>query len=340
MMQRLAGLPTGQRLMIFGFIAVGGLALLIGVTVLLSLLTVNTSPRSVAVPIAEGVTVTEYAALPGDDAYPAALVAAPDGTVYTASYSSGEVFIISANGTVSPIPNTRDTFGSVAGLVYDDDTQTLMVLDRTAGTDSTVSGATFYRLSPDGQIELTSRLTRERGTLAFNGLARDAQGYLYSADLLGAVWRFDPDGGNAAKWWEAPRTAGADAPVITDVAYDPTADALYASDSRGNTLYRLDPQSGAGDLIYQFTGTQNPPGLAGLTIGADGTLYVTALDEKALMTLREGQLVYLAGLFRGPWDAAILPDGRVLVSNIDSRALATPGVSPQLPFGIDVVALP
>lgn len=340
-MKRLLALPRGQRLLVFSFIALGTLALLIGVTLLLALLTVNNVPRSVAQPIAEGVQVTEYAVIPGDDAYPAPLVVAPDGTVYTASYSSGEVYVVAPGATeATVIPGSADSFASVAGLVYDEADGSLIVLDRVTGNAAS-SGGVLYRLRPsDGSAVLMGRLDEAAETVALNGLARDAEGYLYAADLLGAVWRFNPDGTGGGKWWEAPRISGSDVPVVTDVAFDPASGFLYATDSRLNAVYRIDIAAAASTDFYRFNGEVNPPGLAGITVSADGLVYVTAIDEKALMVVRDGQLEYLAGFFRGPWDAAVLPDGRIVVSNIDSRALATPGLSPQLPFALDVVTLP
>ncbi|NOG51910.1 MAG: hypothetical protein HND48_22605 [Chloroflexi bacterium] len=70
----------------------------------------------------------------------------------------------------------------------------------------------------------------------------------------------------------------------------------------------------------------------------DGRIVVTALDQKGLVLLRgDGPYVgappsYVAGNFRGPSDVAALPDGRVVVANFDSLALAQPGVYPQAPL--------
>lgn len=336
-MKRLMSLPRGQRLLVFSFIVIGTLALLVAVTILLMLLTVNNEPRSVAQPIEEGVTVVQYAELNGNDAYPAALAVAPDGTAYTASYSTGEVFVMRGDETAQALPNTRETFGSVAGLLVTE--QGLVVLDRVIG-EAKSSGGVLWLVAPDGTISTLGRVSELEDSVAFNGLTRDADGYFYVADLLGSVWKFDPDGSNGAKWWEAPRENGQTAPVVSDVAYDATTNTLIVTDSEYDAVYRVDVGAASSERLYQFTGTQNAPGLLGVDVAPDGTLYLTAIDEKALMTLRDGELVYLAGFFRGPWDAAVLPDGRILVSNVDSRALATPGLSPQLPFGIDVVTVP
>lgn len=336
MLKRLLMLPRGQRLLVFSFIFIGSLALLIAVTVLLILLTVNNEPRSVAQPISEGVTVAEYATLPIDDGYPAALAVTADGLAYTASYATGEVFVLRDGEGVS-LPNTREMFGSVAGLLATE--EGLVVLDRVTGEENR-SGGSLWLIKADDSITLLGRVSEEAETVAFNGLTRDVAGAFYVADLLGAVWKFDSDGANGAKWWEAPRVDGQPIPVVSDVAYDVTTNTLLATDSENNAIYRINVEAASSERVYQFTGTQNKPGLLGIDVAPDGTIYVTAIDEKALMTLREGELVYLAGFFRGPWDTVVLPDGRLLVSNVDSRALATPGLSPQLPFGVDVVTLP
>ena len=338
MMKSLTSLPRGQRLLIFSFMFIGILALMVAATVFLILLTVNNEPRSIAQPIAEGVTVVEYATLPDADAYPAALAVAPDGTAYTASYATGAVYMMSPAGSgVEVLPDSRETFGSVAGLLVTD--EGLIVLDRVTG-ETDRSGGVLWRVAPDGEITEIGRVSQPADGVAFNGLTRDSDGYFYAADLLGAVWKFDPDGDNGSKWWEAPQVGGQPIPVISDVAYDATNNTLLVTDSQGNTVYAVDVNAASSEVVYQFSGNANPPGLIGITSAPDGTIYLTALDEKALMTLRDGELVYLAGFFRGPWDAALLPDGRILVSNFDSRALATPGVSPQLPFGVDAVTLP
>ncbi len=337
-MQRLMTLPRGQRVLIFSFILIGTLALMVAVTVFLILLTVNREARSVAQPIADGVTVAEYATLPGTEAYPAALIVAPDGTTYTASYATGEVYVLPADGSeVTVLPNTRERFGSVAGLFASD--EGLIVLDRVTG-ETNRSGGVLWRIAPEGDISEIGRVSQAADSVAFNGLTRDADGDFYVADLLGGVWKFDPDGSNGAEWWEAPRAINQNIPVISDVAYDSVSNTLLATDSLSNTIYRLDVSAASSEVVYQFSRDDNPPGLVGITSAPDGTIYLTAIDEKALMTLRDGELVYLAGFFRGPWDVALLPDGRILVSNFDSRALATPGLSPQLPFGIDAVSLP
>ena len=58
------------------------LALLIG-AVLIAAMTwfvVGSAPRSIPVAVADGITVREFAPLPSDEAYPAALALAQDGT--------------------------------------------------------------------------------------------------------------------------------------------------------------------------------------------------------------------------------------------------------------------
>ena len=92
--------------------------------------------------------------------------------------------------------------------------------------------------------------------------------------------------------------------------------------------------------MFRSADERFPPGLDGITVGADGTIYVTALDQKGVARIspESTELAYIAGNFRGPSDLALLPDGRIVVANFDSAALVQPGIQPQLPFGLDVVA--
>jgi len=77
---------------------------------------IGSPPRAQAVAVASGVTVSEYVALPDDDAYPAALAIGVDGTVYTGSYQSGALWAISRESLLSEIPGSRERIGSVTGL--------------------------------------------------------------------------------------------------------------------------------------------------------------------------------------------------------------------------------
>ena len=87
-----------QRLLIFILIIGGGLALLVGATAALVFQAFNPSQRQQSVVLTDAITVSQFAALPDDDAYPAALAVAPDGTVYTGSFATGAVWAIDASG--------------------------------------------------------------------------------------------------------------------------------------------------------------------------------------------------------------------------------------------------
>ena len=64
---------------------------------------IGSAPRSQAVAIAEGITISEFAALPDEDAYPAALAIDVDWQLYTGSYQSGALWSISPAGDVREI---------------------------------------------------------------------------------------------------------------------------------------------------------------------------------------------------------------------------------------------
>ena len=82
------------------------------------------------------------------------------------------------------------------------------------------------------------------------------------------------------------------------------------------------------------------PDPRGTLIEPDGTIYVAALTQDGIVRLDGDSLTYIAGLFRGSSDVDYSPTANALfVTNFDSGALVVPGLSPRLPFTIDVVRL-
>ena len=96
---------------------------------------VGSAPRSQAVAERDGISVSEFAALPDEDAYPAALAIAADGTVYTGSYQTGALWAISPDGAISEIADSRARIGSITGLDLGPD-GALYILDRIAALES------------------------------------------------------------------------------------------------------------------------------------------------------------------------------------------------------------
>lgn len=350
MIRRLQQLPPGVRIVVFSFIVVGSILLLVGITVGLLMLSVNSTPRQTAISLRDDITVSEYAALPDNDAFPSTVTTGADGTVYAASYISGAVWRVTPDGTVAEIPNTRDTFVSVTGLTAHAG-GALLAIAFTGGDDGTWA---VHRIAPDGRISPFATITDEEGFVSPFDLTVDPDGRVYVVDRTRAeVWRWNADGSDGVLWFAFDTGPTSDsttftAPAPTGIAYDPVRDALLVADPDANTLVRIARADASAELVFHYAITGNatfPPGFDGLAVAPDGRIYATALDQKGVVTFAGSEpyvvedLVYIAGNFRGPSDLALLPDGRLVVTNFDSVSLVQPGVTPQLPFGLDVIEI-
>ncbi len=322
MLKRIQSLPRGQRVLIFVLLFGGGLMLIIAITLFLVLMSLNSAPRSVAESLQDGYTVREFAQLPDDDAYPAAVAVAPDGTVYTGSYDTGAVWSI-RDGEVIELDDTRESIGSVAAIEVSSD-GTVYVLDR-IDSNPRASGGRIWSID-DGVREWA---TIEDGFVSPDDLTLGPEGWLYAADRgRREIWRFD-ETGQGELWWTAPESA-----LLTGMTYDPTRDMILVVDAETDLLYGIGEVT---DLLYVYDGIDaEKPGLDGVAVAADGTIYLAALDQRAVGVVQDGVLTYIAGNFRGPSDLAY-HDGRIYVTNFDSRSLVLPGVEPQRPFALDVI---
>lgn len=335
MLQNIQRLPRGQRLVIFVLLMGGALMGLVAITGLLILFTLN-SAESTPVGLGEGVSVEDFAILPDDDAYPAA-VAVGDGVVYTGSYVSGALWAARADGTLIEIAGTRAAIGAVAGLAVAPD-GALYIVDQ-MDADPRTFGGSLWRLGPDGALVQLAGIDDERGFVLPDDVAVDAAGRVYVSDRgRGEVWRFDPDGGGAVAWWTPSPLTADQRPAPTGLAYDPVHGALVITDSNTDTLYRVRLADGATETLYTHGDRPNPPGFDGVTVAPDGTLYVAALGQQGVARLEGDELVYVAGLFRGPSDV-IYAEGRLFVTNFDSFSLVISAVQPRLPFTISMVTL-
>jgi sugar lactone lactonase YvrE len=331
MLGRIQQLGQGQRILIFVMLMVGGILLIAAITVFLILISINSTPRQQAVPLLDTVTVQQFAALPGEDAYPPAVAVAPDGTVYTGSYATGTLWAITADGTVREVPGSNDALASVTGLDVALD-GTLYVLTR-ASSDPRAAGGAVWRLSPAG--ELSEFASVPDGFIAPDDVTVDSEGRVYASDRgRREIWRWNADGSGGTAWWQPEEGV-----YPTGLAYDPANNAIIVTDFQQNTIHRIPVESGRAELIYRYPEATNLPSFDGVTVAPDGTLYVAALDQNGIVTFQEGEMVYIAGNFRGASDVAIAPDGRLYVTNFDSPSLVAPGIRPQLPFALDVVTV-
>ena len=338
MLQQLGRMQQRQRALIFVLLFVGGLMLIVAVTVFLIMWSLNTTPREMATAAVDTVTVAEFAQLPDDDAYPARVAVGDDGLVYTGSYASGALWTIGSAGTPDEFPDVRESVGSLTGLDVAPD-GTLYLLDRLTFNPRSAGGI-IWRVSPGGALSQVGTIPDETGFISPGDLALGADGGLYVTDRgRREVWRFAVDGSAAQLVWTVPGDDERAADVVpTGIAYDFSSDTLIVTDSEAGTIYRVDPASGQSSIVYRYTGQSNPPGFDGVTVAPDGTIYAAALAQRGVVRVDDGDIVYLALGFRGGSDVAY-HDGRLIVTNFDQRSLVLPGLDPQLPFALDVIEL-
>jgi sugar lactone lactonase YvrE len=350
-------LSLAQRRLVFFLVFGGGLALIVGVTVILAASALNSGQRQLSRALVDGVVVREFAALPDSDAYPAAVAVAPDGTVYTGSFGSGALFRITPDGAVSEIAGAREVIGAAFGLAVAPD-GALLVIDQ-IDTDPRSAGGALIR------VPLTSDGALAGEIDPFFALPADGQGYLSPHDVAVApdgaiyvsdsgrnqVFRFNADGSGGAVWWTPPSSSSRIA--VGGLAVDPVTESLLITEPEQNTIFRVRLADGSTDALYQHQpGQPNPPGFNGITVTPDGVVYAAALGQNGVAIVQPpdapsgdpnnpgSTLLYIAGLFRGASDVAFDPSrNRLFVTNFDQSALVIPLVQPQLPFAIDVIEL-
>jgi sugar lactone lactonase YvrE len=332
-----------QRRFLFLTFFIGGLLLLVLLFVLLSFNSLNSAARTQGQALVPEVSVRPFAALPGNDAFPAVVTVAPDGWIYTGSFASGAVWAISPDGAqVNEVAGTREGIGAVSALAFLPD-GTLLVLD-VRDTDPRSAGGRVVRVQ-DGIVSAYADLPDDRGFVAPNDMVVTPDGALYVSDSgRNEVWRFAPESATVADarvWWTPPRPADTPLPrsFITGLAYDPFREALIITDPETNIVYRASLADGATEVLYEHGGREFPPGFDGATVTPDGALYVAAFGQNGIARVEDGELAYIAGLFRGASDVDSDASGRLFVPNFDQSALIIPLVAPQLPFEIDMIEI-
>jgi sugar lactone lactonase YvrE len=344
MLRRIQSLPRGQRLLIYVLIFGGGVALMCAITFYIILLTINASPRVMAQALEAGITVREFAQLPGDDAYPASVTVDAVGTIYTASYMTGAVWLITPAGEISELPGTRDQFGAVAALAAGAD-GSLYVLDR-LDADYRAAGGTIWRIAPGGEIAEFGTIDDATGFISADDIAVDAEGFVYVSDRgRRQVWRFDT-AGSGAPWWTIDLDAGGtlenESYDPLGLAYDPSTASILIAVSELNRVYRVSLDGETSEVIYQLPEGEDSLILYGITAAPDGTVYAASYRSGSAngIVRIDGptQATYIANNFRGSSDVAY-GNGRLYVTNFDSTGLVLPGVDPKLPFALDVIEL-
>lgn len=337
MLQNILRLPRGQRLLIFALIFGGGLFVLVAVTVLLIRGSFTPTSRIQGQALGSDITVSQFAALPDDDAYPAALAVAADGRVYTGSYKTGKLWVITPQGEVSAVATTGEPLASITGLTAASDGG-LYIVDQT-DADPRTDGGSVKRMTADGTVTAFAQIADERGFISPDDVALDTSGHVYVSDRARAeVWRFDSDGSGGVMWWIPPTLEAVEHYAPTGLAYDASRNALVVTDGINDTIYRVPVDApDQSELLYWHKGRANPPGFDGLTVTPQGVIYVAALGQRGIARLDGETLTYIAGLFRGPSDVEYAAPDKLYVTNWDQFSLAVTASKPSLPFALDVI---
>lgn len=331
--------PSRRRAIALAIMLIIAAVAILGFSVSLLLSALRAGDRELARAILPGTTLREFAVLPDDDAYPAALASAPDGTLFSGSFASGVIWQIDARGRARELPGTREALYSISGLTVAKD-GTLYILDGAIGAGQGSTNPAIYTLSPAGELQRFASV--EEWQLP-DDIALDAAGNVYVSDWgADVVWRFTPNG-EGTIWWRPPINTVSSPIDPIGLAYDATRGALLISDPIGGRIYRVpvlseDPRA-ATETLYEHGEAPQPPGFDGLTATAEGEIYLAALGRNQLLRLRAGALEIIAEGFRGISDVVHV-EGRLYVTNWDQVSLVSQLVPARLPFAIDMIELP
>lgn len=314
------------------------LTLLIG-AVLIAAMTwfvVGSAPRSQPLAVAEGVTVREFVALPGDDAYPAALALAQDGTLYTGSYKTGALWAIDPAGIAREILTADEHIGSVSGLDTADGA--LYILDRIAPLDA--QGAVVWRYEA-GRLASIVKIPPgpSEGVMLPDDIAVDRDGNIYISDRdPPRVLRYSARQRSLDRFWLPDDNSAAP----TGLAYDSFRHALLITDSANAAIFRVPvdaPDPAAATELLFADRDERGYGFDGIDVALDGEVYLALLGWNRAARLHNGELAMLARDFRGASDVALdARRGRLYVTNWNQFSLGF-GTRPQLPFALDVLEL-
>jgi sugar lactone lactonase YvrE len=328
------------RILAFSLFILLAVGLIFGATALLYYFNVSNYPRVKPIAVAEDVVVAEFATLPDDDSYPAALAVSSSGTLYTASYVSGAIWQIAPDASLSEIPQSREQIGSVISLEIAGD-NTLYVLDHLDPINN--GGAKLWRLD-DAGLSLLLEIPSTTISQA-NDISIDSEGRLYISDLQGGkIFRFD--GTELSVWWQVPSFDYAPA----GLDYDAGNQRILISDGLRGEIYAIATTASdtEAERLILFDSVEDV-GFNGIDLGANGRLYAADLLNNQVWEIELSQSAarVIAGYYRGSSTVAYdANSSRLFVNNWDQSWLVpldyyfiSLSFSPRLPFSVDVIDL-
>lgn len=159
-------------------------------------------------------------------------------------------------------------------------------------------GASVLRFSPSASWSATTRVAG--GLLGANGLARAADGTIYTSDpLAGVIDRIAPDGTVRRGWW---RSRGGP----NGLAISADGETLYASLSFAAKVVAVDVATGATSTVARAPSDRRFALPDGLAIDAAGYLYATAYIAGEVWRIApDGELCRLARGLTAPTAVAL-----------------------------------
>ena len=240
----------------------------------------------------------------------------PDGTIYIGSWDT-YVYAVNSGGTLKWKYQTDGSIAPLASPTLSNDGNTIYV---GSGDRNKDEGGTLYALNSDGTLKWKVE-NLDGGRVS--GPVVGTDGTIYATGS-GKVHAFDKNGN---KLWESDKdTASSLTPSLSS---DGT---IYVGTS-GGKVYAINSSTGKTKWSYQtgqnpdFTGNQKDPQygvLATIVIGADGIIYVGAMDGVMHALNTDGSVLwkYTTGDNINENCPAIGPDGSLYFSSADKYIYA------------------
>ncbi|HHT9115501.1 MAG: PQQ-binding-like beta-propeller repeat protein [Planctomycetes bacterium] len=242
----------------------------------------------------------------------------PDGTIYVGSWDT-HVYAVNSGGTLKGKYQTDGSIAPLASPTLSNDGNTIYV---GSGDRNKDEGGTLYALNSNGTLTLQWKKENLDGARV-SGAVVGTDGTIYATGS-GKVHAFDKNGN---KLWESDKdTASSLTPSLSS---DGT---LYVGTS-GGIVYAINASTGKTKWSYQtgqnpdFTGNPKDPQygiLATIVIGADGIIYVGAMDGVMHALNTDGSVLwkYTTGDNINENCPAIGPDGSLYFSSADKYIYA------------------